>query len=64
MRGGDDASLSEVRSRVLESRACSDVRRLAAEKTARALDILQLVPKSEARGLLEDVASKLSERST
>jgi octaprenyl-diphosphate synthase len=60
---GDDASLSEVRRRVVESGACDEVRRLADEKTARALDILAQVPKSEARSLLEDVIAKLAGRS-
>jgi octaprenyl-diphosphate synthase len=60
---GDDASLGEIRERVLASGACDDVRRLADAKTARALEILRAAPKTEARHLLEDVVSKLSERS-
>jgi octaprenyl-diphosphate synthase len=59
---GDDTPLAEVRKRVLESGACDEVRRLADAKTARALDILRSAPKSEARRLLEDVVSKLAER--
>ena len=60
---GEDASLAEVRQLVLESGACDEVRRLANAQTARALDILRAAPKSEARRLLEDVVSKLAERS-
>ncbi|HVU02446.1 MAG TPA: polyprenyl synthetase family protein, partial [Polyangiaceae bacterium] len=60
---GDDASLAEVRARVVGTGACEDVRRLAEAKTARALEILRAAPKSEARTLLEGVVSKLAERS-
>jgi octaprenyl-diphosphate synthase len=60
---GDDASLSEIRARVLASGSCDEVRELAAAKTERALEILRAAPSCEARTLLEGVVSRLAERS-
>jgi octaprenyl-diphosphate synthase len=60
---GDDAPISEVRVRVLESGACDAVRALAEGHTARALEVLRAVPSCPARGLLEDIVLGLSQRS-
>jgi octaprenyl-diphosphate synthase len=60
---GDDAPLEEVRRRVVQSGACEDVRRLADATTARALEVLHGVPRSDARTLLEDVVAQLARRS-
>jgi octaprenyl-diphosphate synthase len=60
---GDDASLADIRARVVATGSCDEVRRLAEAKTARALEILRAAPKTEARTLLEGVVSKLAERS-
>ncbi len=59
---GDDAPLPEVRRRVLESGACDEVRKLAGDHTARALEVLCAVPPSDARSLLEDVVAELAQR--
>lgn len=60
---GEDAPLGEVRRQVIASGACDEVRHLAAEKTARALEVLRSIPKSNARALLEDVVTDLASRS-
>jgi octaprenyl-diphosphate synthase len=62
IRQGDDTRLSEVRRVVLESGACEEVRKLAATKTALALEVLRAVPPSAARSLLEDVVADLAGR--
>jgi octaprenyl-diphosphate synthase len=59
---GEDAPLAEVRRQVVESGACEEVRKLAEGKTARALEVLRSIPKSNARALLEDVVSSLAQR--
>jgi octaprenyl-diphosphate synthase len=63
IHAGDDEPLAEVRQRVLETGACDDVRRLAAENTTRALTVLAGVPQSPARTLLENVVAELADRS-
>lgn len=63
IHAGDDDPLPEVRKRVLETRACDDVRRLAAQSTTRALEVLAGVRESPARALLENVVGELVERS-
>jgi octaprenyl-diphosphate synthase len=59
---GDDTPLASVRERVLASGACEEVRRLADAKTARALEVLRAMPRSQARNLLEEVVAGLSQR--
>jgi geranylgeranyl pyrophosphate synthase len=59
---GDDSPLEHVRERVLASGACDEVRKLADAKTARALEVLRPMPRSDARSLLEEVATSLSHR--
>jgi len=59
---GDDVPIDEVRSRVLESGACEEVRKLAESKTARALSVLAAVPRSSARSLFEELIDGLSHR--
>jgi geranylgeranyl pyrophosphate synthase len=63
IHGGDDAPLSEVRKWVIETGACDDVRKLAAENTTRALQVLASVRESPARALLENVVAELAQRS-
>lgn len=63
IHGGDDAPLSEVRRRVIETGACDDVRKLAAQSTTRALQVLASVRESPARTLLENVVAELANRS-
>ena len=59
---GDDEPLAHVRELVLASGACDEVRKLADAKTARALEVLRAMPRSDARSLLEEVATSLSHR--
>ncbi|HEX4339792.1 MAG TPA: polyprenyl synthetase family protein [Polyangiaceae bacterium] len=59
---GDDAPLADVRRAVLEGGACDEVRKLAAAKTERALEVLRSVPRSDARTLLEEVVDGLASR--
>jgi octaprenyl-diphosphate synthase len=63
VHAGDDAPLAEVRTRVLETGACDEVRKLAAAHTTRALDVIAGVRPSAARTLLESVVAELAERS-
>jgi octaprenyl-diphosphate synthase len=63
IHGGDDAPLPEVRRRVIETGACDDVRKLAAQSTTRALQVLASVRESPARTLLESVVAELANRS-
>jgi octaprenyl-diphosphate synthase len=60
---GEDAPLAEVRREVVETGACDEVRKLAAAKTSRALEVLRSIPKTSARSLLEDVVTELAQRS-
>jgi octaprenyl-diphosphate synthase len=63
IHGGDEGPLSEVRQRVIETGACDDVRKLAAQNTTRALQVLASVRESPARTLLENVVAELANRS-
>jgi len=63
IHGGDDAPLADVRRRVIETGACDDVRKLAAQSTTRALEVLASVRESPARTLLENVVAELANRS-
>jgi len=62
IHAGDDTPLSEVRTRVLETAACDDVRKLAASHTTRALEVLAEIEPSTARSMLESVGAELAER--
>ena len=46
----------------MESGACDEVRSLADATTARALEVLCSLPRSDARSLLEDVVAQLAQR--
>jgi octaprenyl-diphosphate synthase len=59
---GDESTIDDVGRRVVESGACDQVRSLAASYTREAVLVLREVPPSQARGLLENVATHLSER--
>ena len=59
---GDDAPLDEIRSRVIESGACEDVRNLADATTARALEVLRALPESGARTRREEGVRDLARR--
>lgn len=59
---GDDEPLDEVCRSVVESGACDEVRRAAHAHTARALEVLQQVPRSTPRAMLELVVADLDQR--
>jgi octaprenyl-diphosphate synthase len=59
---GDQEPVEQVSRAVVESDACSEVRRRATACTRQAIDALRLVPPSPARGVLEHVAGELAAR--
>lgn len=59
---GDDAVLADVRARVVGCGACDEVRRIASAHTERALEVIQRVPRSAPREMLEGVVADLTHR--
>jgi octaprenyl-diphosphate synthase len=62
VRGGDEAAARSLATRVRESGACDDVRRLACAETDRALAELSIVTRCAASEALADVAHGLAAR--
>jgi octaprenyl-diphosphate synthase len=62
VHAGDLVPLEEVRIRVIDSGACDEVRRRAAELADRAVSALTIIPQSPVRFLLEGVAVELTAR--
>lgn len=64
IHAGDQGPVELVRQRVIDSGACQEVRRRAAQHTERALAALAELPRSAARSLLERMALELVERAS
>jgi octaprenyl-diphosphate synthase len=62
VHAGDQRPLEEVRVRVIDSGACSEVRGRAAQLADRAVSALRSIPQSPVRCLLEGVAIELTTR--
>jgi len=62
VRSGDRRAAARLAEAVCASGACEGVRLMAREETARALDVLEVVPESIARDLLGTIARELASR--
>lgn len=62
LHAGEPVPIEGIRRRVVDSGACNEVRRRAAEYTEKAVSALEAIPLGPARRLLEGVAIELVER--